>query len=120
MIAQVRPKEVAELESNCQKVVVQAGGSHEAWWTVEPRYKVQHTGEAVGYLDSISLMSEKLPGQRLRCSSVPTRDPALEDVSGKREGKRVSVHEVIRLADGVTVTVTLAKNVTVTMAITRP
>jgi hypothetical protein len=83
----VRPKEVAEMETGCQKVIVSEQGSQDSWFIIQPRYKVQSAGEAVLYGDSVSIEAAKLQGQTLHCSQDASRDAALQ-------GLGLGIHEV--------------------------
>eukprot|EP00960_Hanusia_phi_P041715 755135-Hanusia_phi.AAC.4 len=64
----IKPKEVAEIDSNCHRVVLTDQGSQEVWWILEPRYKLQNTIESINYGDSLCLASVKVSGQYLHCA----------------------------------------------------
>lgn len=73
----IRSKEVADVESQCQRVCLSEHGGPEAWWMMEPRYRSIIVGEPVRYGDSISITSVKAPGFMLHVAQENTMDAAL-------------------------------------------
>ena len=74
----IRSKEVADVESWCQRVSLSEHGGPDAWWTMEPRYRAMSVGEAVRYGDSISICSAKALGFMLHVANMMTEDAALD------------------------------------------
>ena len=74
----IRSKEVAHVESHCQRVCLAELCGIDAWWSIEPRYRAMGIGEPVRYNDSISILSGKVTGAMLHVAKQPTSDAALD------------------------------------------
>ncbi|KAJ1486381.1 inositol 1,4,5-trisphosphate/ryanodine receptor-domain-containing protein, partial [Baffinella frigidus] len=86
----VCPKEVADQENNCQKVGLKELGSPDSWWNIKPRYKLQGTTQAVRYVETVSIESEK-HSHLLHCAARPIPDAALEAAG-------IHLHEALEAA----------------------
>jgi len=83
-------KEVADLESSCQKVVLRPLGSQESWWILRPRYKLGTTQVSVRYVESVTCPSRSAHPARWEAALVsgqrrprrPTRDAPLSPRGG--------------------------------------
>jgi hypothetical protein len=73
----IRSKEVAHVESQCQRVCLSEHGGIDAWWSMEPRYRAMGIGEPVRYNDSVSILSGKVNGAMLHAAKEATVDAAL-------------------------------------------
>ena len=74
----IRSKEVAHVESHCQRVCLAELCGIDAWWSIEPRYRAMGIGEPVRYNDSISILSGKVTGAMLHVAKQPTSDAGLD------------------------------------------